>query len=211
MTLCRGLTGRFGCVSVDLTRRRGCPPGPGGASPFLRPGAPRSADGPPRGRAASSRAPRGHARGRGSSSDCRRRLGDDVEDVDAHGRRRLDAGQDHAHDVALTAPHGELARLERPVLGAHPADAQADHRHPVRVRVVPSQRLAPHLARTVQAGRTQGRLVGQGRPRRRHGIVAAGDDVTDRGLALPPADRGAAAGEDHPRHARPARGLEDLG
>src|ERR1051325_9785476 len=53
---------------------------------------------------------------------------DDVEDVEAHARGRLDARLQHPHDVALAAPHGELARRHRLVLRAHAADPERDHR-----------------------------------------------------------------------------------
>src|SRR5439155_508114 len=47
-----------------------------------------------------------------------------VEDVEAQRRRRLDAGLDHAHDVALAAPHRDVARGGGPVLGLHAAAAR---------------------------------------------------------------------------------------
>src|ERR1051325_5371707 len=55
--------------------------------------------------------------------------GDDVEDVEADARRRLDARLQHPHDVALAAPHRELTRRHRFVLGAHAPNPKADHRH----------------------------------------------------------------------------------
>src|SRR5439155_15859684 len=72
-----------------------------------------------------------------------------VEDVEAHDRRCREAPLDHARDVALAAVHGELARLPRPVLGAHAADADAEDREAVRVRVLTRERFAPDLARAI--------------------------------------------------------------
>src|SRR5436190_6709241 len=80
-------------------------------------------------------------------------VGDDVEDVEAHRRRRLDARLDHPGDVALAAPHGGVARGRRSILGLHAADAQADDRHLVRVGVVTRERLAPDLAGAVEPAR----------------------------------------------------------
>src|SRR5262244_1289428 len=75
---------------------------------------------------------------------------DHVEDVEAHALRRLDARLEHPHHVALAAPYRELARRHRFVLRAHTADAHADGRHAVRVRVHACERLTPHLRRAIQ-------------------------------------------------------------
>src|SRR5437867_2389100 len=132
-----------------------------------------------------------------------------VEDVEAQRRRRLDAGLDHAHDVALAAPHRDVARGGGPVLGLHAADAQTDDGHLVGVGVVAPEGLAPDLGRAVQPARPQRRLVGERRDLPGLGI-AAGHEVAQRRLLLPAADRRAAAGEDDALDARDARGLEDV-
>src|SRR5436190_4353944 len=74
----------------------------------------------------------------------------DEEDVESKGRRGHEAALDHARHVALAAPHRELTRLARAILGAHAADAQADHRQAVRVGILTRERFAPRLARAVQ-------------------------------------------------------------
>src|SRR5215467_15176099 len=82
-------------------------------------------------------------------------VGDRVEDVELQRGRRRDAELEHLDDVALTAEDRELPRRRRPVPGQDAADADAERRQAVHVGEMARDRLAPDLASTVEAGRTQ--------------------------------------------------------
>src|SRR5204862_939081 len=110
----------------------------------------------------------------------------DEQDVVAQARRGVDRELDAAGGVALAAPHRELARALRPVLGAAVADAEADHGQPVDVGVQTPQRLAPQLAAAVEAARPPEGRRGHALPRPAAELVVPSlDQRAVRHLALP--------------------------
>src|SRR5215831_9237132 len=121
----------------------------------------------------------------------------------------LKASHEQPRDVALAAPHRELARGQRPVLGVHAADAHADDGKAVGVGELAAEGLAPDLADAVEPGGPHGGEMGEHRPRG-EAVVAPRHEVAVERLAFDAAHGGAARCEDDALDLRLAPRLEDV-
>lgn len=135
-------------------------------------------------------------------------VGDSVKQVVFQAGWGGDAFLNDLGNVPVAAPHAPVSWLQGAVLWIHPPDPQTAHRHPMSIRVMARQSLAPQFAATVNRNRPRGGFVRNWLPIIGDVLIPARSDRIVRRCALPTSDDRPATGENNPPNPRPPGGFE---